>query len=68
MLKKVSAKAKPSVEGMNPLPYSTIQVPALHWTDVASPTACTIVSPVGKEYERTGKKNYYYPIILQEFS
>lgn len=48
----VSASAKPSVEGMKPLPYSTIQVPELHWTDVASPTACTMVSPVRKEGER----------------
>lgn len=30
---------------MYPLPYSTIQVPAVHCTEVASPTECTMVSP-----------------------
>ena len=31
---------------MNPRPYSTIQVPELHWMAAASPAWCSRVSPL----------------------
>lgn len=41
---------------MKPRPYSTIQVPALHCTDVASPAWCTMVSPANTQNQHGSQR------------